>query len=389
MKILFINTLDQKGGAAIMMNDLKKDLENRGHDVSVFVGFKQTNDKNVFQIPRYKGQAVVNRLMANDLSFSLSNSILKTKEYKEAEIVHFHNIHSSFFNIETLKKISKEKPSLWTLHDLWPITWGCTTSLGCGLNKPQKFFKLFGDNRNNLLRKKEKIYKETNFPVISPSMWLKNQVEKSILKDHESILIRNGVDTDIFNTNKKSYAKKEIGLDPNKKVVMFIANQGHKNKLKGSDFFFEIAKNFKQNDTTFLLIGGQESELDNIKSVGYVDDRNKLSLYYQASDVFLYPSLSDNCPLVILESMACGTPVVTFNTDGIPEMIEQGKTGFIVEKGNTNNLIEKTKEILNLNDEKIKEFFSSCIENIEKKYSLKKMTDEYLSIYKRLLNSKQ
>src|SRR3989344_38401 len=119
MKILQIGTIDKAGGAAQVSWDLKTELEKRGHFVSMFVQDKVSQDKNVFKIPpTFPKQGIVSRILANDIDFYNTDYILKTQEFKEADIIHCHNLHGYFFKLDTLWKLSEKKPVVWTLHDM-------------------------------------------------------------------------------------------------------------------------------------------------------------------------------------------------------------------------------------------------------------------------------
>ncbi|MDP3731153.1 MAG: glycosyltransferase, partial [bacterium] len=133
MNILQINTTDNRGGAAKVAYRLKTSLEKLGHKTSMLVGRKYTNDENVFILNDLKsfGQRVRKKLayyLANDIDLFSSDKIIKTEAFRKADLIHCHNLHSYYFNLNTLKKISKLKPIIWTFHDMWPITPHCVHS---------------------------------------------------------------------------------------------------------------------------------------------------------------------------------------------------------------------------------------------------------------------
>src|SRR3989338_7715448 len=134
MNILQINTADTKGGAGKVSYRLKNELKKLGHQTSLLVSRKYAkNDKDVVLIRPESNlrRRILTKLtyyLANDLDFFQSNHILKMPEFKEADIIHCHNLHSNYFNLDTLKKISRFKPIIWTFHDMWPITANCAHS---------------------------------------------------------------------------------------------------------------------------------------------------------------------------------------------------------------------------------------------------------------------
>src|SRR3989338_7050322 len=203
MNILHINTIDIRGGAAKACQRLVNEQKKRGHTVSTFVGYKYSNDPTVHKIPLNHLYYKMSNFFANDLCFSRSNWILKTDKYKKADVIHCHNIHSGFFNLKTLETISKEKPTVWTLQDMWAITSGSTDSYHLKTEKPRRFCKILWDNRKYLLEQKKKIYKNSRFTVVTSSQWMAKNVEKSILSHLDHRLILNGIDLSIFNPKNK------------------------------------------------------------------------------------------------------------------------------------------------------------------------------------------
>ena len=139
MNILQLGTIDNRGGAAIISWELRKKLISLGHKVDTFVRYKYSNEPNVFLIPRKRYQDWLVKLFANDLKFAKTNYIINTPEFKKADIIHCHNLHSNFFNLKTLKKMSEVKPIVWTMHDMWAFTGGCTDEFKCKNQKPNQW----------------------------------------------------------------------------------------------------------------------------------------------------------------------------------------------------------------------------------------------------------
>jgi glycosyltransferase involved in cell wall biosynthesis len=397
MNILHINTIDNLGGAGKVCWRLSNKQRQLGHNVSVFVGYKYSNYPNIIEIPKNPFYYRMSKLFANDLKFSKSDWILKTDQYKKADVIHCHNIHSGFFNLKTLEKMSKEKPVVWTLQDLWPITSGCTDSYRCRIEKPRKFCRILWDNRNHLLEQRRKIYRNSNFTSVTSSKWMTGKIKGSVLGHLDNRLILNGIDTSIFTPQDKIKSRNELGLPLNKKIILFIAIGGIGDRLKGADYVEEIAK-FYLNDKgkIFVAVGGKkklDSDLDekekenNIIQTGYIGDENILAKYYSAADLFLYPSKADNSPLVVAESMACGTPVVSFDTDGIPEIISE--CGLLAKREDLKDLLDKTDEMLSMSQNRYLRMRSAGIEKIKRNYSLEKMTTGYLKLYSELISNFQ
>ena len=395
MNILHINTIDNRGGAGRVHWRLSNEQKRRGHHVFSFVGFKYSDDPTVCEVPKNPLYYRMSKFFANDLRFSRSNWILKTEEYKKADIIHCHNIHSGFFNLKTLEIMSKEKPVVWTLQDLWPITSGCTDSYRCKIEKPRKFCGVLWDNRKHLLEQKKKIYRNSNFTTVTSSQWMTEKIKGSVLGHLDNRLIFNGIDTSIFKPRNKLESRNELSLPLDKKIILFIAVGGIGDRLKGANYVEEIAKHYLEDTSKlFVAIGGnkktysdQAESGQNIIKTGYIGDEKMLAKYYSAADMFLYPSRADNSPLVVTEAMACGTPVVSFETDGIPEMISD--CGLLAKKEDLDDLLRKTEDMLSIPQDRYLKMRSLGIEKVKRDYSLEKMATKYLSLYSELISNFQ
>jgi len=389
MEITHINTIDKKGGAAIVAWNLKKQLELKNHRVTMFVRWKYSKDKNVIRIPKNPGQDFLIYFFANDLKFSKSDWILQTKQFREADIVHCHNLHSNFFNLPTLTVLSKLKPVVWTIHDLWPITGGCTDSFSCRSSaKKRRLFYFLWDRSEYLKKRKREIYaKCQNLNIVAPSNWMYQNLKKSIFKNHSLYLIANGVDTKIFKKRSKLKSRKKLKLPVDKKIVLFVAVK-RENKLKGWEYVEKLAKLFRQKNVVFLCIGSGNKNLKKSKNIlnrGYIKDPKIMAEYLSSADLLLNPSLADSFNLVSLEAMACGLPVVAFNTDAIPEIVLDKKNGYIAKYQNLNDLAGGINYFLKMPEWQKRKFSNNCVARIRKFYSLEKMTKNYLDLYEKLL----
>lgn len=396
MNILQIGTIDNVGGAASISWSLKKKLEEKGYIMPMFVSDKKSDNKDVFIIPQTLHK-YFQILLSNDIDYSKTDWILGTKEFKEADVVHLHNIHGWFFNLKTLEKISKLKPVVWTLHDMWAITPHCAHSYNCKLKDGfyhcpslNSYPRITWHNEKYLSWRKKSIYKNSNFNIVVPSLWLKDKVEESVLNDKEIDLIYNGIDENIFKILDKKEAQKELGIPLDRKVILFLSDGGRKNEFKGWNFIESVINKYKEDrNILFICVGGEENGIDpkysNLLYVSRVSDKTILSKYFSASDAFLYPSLADNCPLVILEAMACGIPIVTFNTGGIPELVKHLENGYIAKYKDSDDLIKGISYILNLDSEEINRIKIASRLKLVSNFTVEKMVNQYEELYIRII----
>ena len=403
MKILHINTVLSQGGAALLMQLLAKNLE-QNHGVEQYFTVQRNlgkESKNIFKISGKTsvfGYRKLSRILSEQgflyrfLPIE-SKFILKTAGEISPDIIHLHNIHGGYFQTDLLPKLSKIAPVVWTFHDMFPITGHCAYSFecekwksGCGSCERLDIYPSITKDRTKFLWKyKNKIFNSADFTIVTPSLWLKKCVEESFLKNKDIRLIYNGIDLENFKKTDKTEARKELKLPENKKILLFSANGGVKNPFKGGEFVFEAFEKLKnRSNIIFLNIGGEGGQnSENWQDFGYVNDPKTMAKLYSAADIYLFPTLADNCPLTAIESLACGLPVVTFETGGVPEIVENGISGLVVEYKNGEKLVNALEKLLN--DDELREKMAENTVNTSKKFSSERMALEYLQLYEELL----
>lgn len=396
MKILIIGTTDIRGGAAKVSWDIKEVLELRGDDVSMFVADKRSSDTKVKVIPRQMWRKFLGFLLATD-DLLFSDWILKTPEYKNADIIHCHNLHGRYFNLSTLQKMSVEKPVIWTLHDEWAITpHGAYTLEGKEMNDglfvcPSKDTppRILWANTKYLSWRKNSIYKKSKLHIVTPSRWLKERVKKTILGSQDIRLIPNGVDTDIFKMSDKVIARQKLNLPIDKKIVLFLANDAKNNTWKGWKYTEEVINKYKNDSNIlFISVGNYVAHPDenNVKYFPHLDNKEDIALYYSASDILLFTSIAENFPLVILEAMSCGLPIVSFDVGGVKEVVTHKENGYISAYKNTQSLIEGMEYVLSLGSDEIKKISEYSSVKIKDSFSKTAMVNTYLNLYDELRN---
>lgn len=410
LKILMIGTTDNIGGAARVGWDLGKTLITLGHEVKYIVAYNRTRSHNVYELRKnpftnwldnqtpYSVTSLSRHLLAfvsaNDIDWGVSEEILNHPWYKDCQLVHLHNLHGNYFKLETLKTICAQKNVVWTMHDLWPITAHCAYCYDCGSWKKGKhhtfawgkYGNMLWDNSDYLWNKKRGIYDKCKLTLVSSSAWLDRYVKKSILSKKPSTVALNAVDTSIFKPASQKPIRKQLGLPQDKKIVAYINQGGKDDPRKGGYYFFKAA-NFMESDESvvFLCVGGGKKKYQqgNIIYIPFVSAAEKLAKYYQAADLFLFTSLADNCPLVPLEAMACGLPVISFDVGGVKEEIVHGLNGYIVKYKNITDLVAGLNWALSLPDSVRKKMVRENRVRAVKYFSLPVMAREYLRVYNR------
>jgi len=376
MNILQINRNYSKGGAAVVSKRLHDGLnELEGVCSNILCRNSMgSSDAGVYELyPKLTGRiksVIVDRfeqITGCQYLFQKNfKNICELKIFKDADIVHFHITHGGYIDQNFLVDVAKHKPVVWTFHDMWALTGRCAHSYecekwitGCGqcpntLTYPTQYF----DRSHYLWELKKKLYENINVNIISPSNWLNSKIDKSFINHWDHRVIPNSVDLSVFHYNKDNSEniRLDLNIPQNTKIFLFVAHGGVSNSYKGFELLNEAFCELKKagSNLYLLVIGGnEEGSLDylgiNGQSVGVVDDNNLLADYYTAADYYIISSVQENLPLTIIESLACGTPVIAFDVGGISEMIEHMVTGYLADKISIKNLIEGIKWALQIN----------------------------------------
>lgn len=311
------------------------------------------------------------------------------------DIIHLHNIHGYYLNIELLFNFLKKyhKPVVWTFHDCWPLTGHCTffdnvncfkwenQCYDCPLKKSYPGSYFIDRSYLNYQLKKKLFNSLENLTIVSVSHWLKDMVVDSFLKEHKILTIQNGVDLSVFKPSK-SKLKQKFNIE-GRKLILGVADKW--SNRKGLDEFIKLRRILNP-DIVIMLIGLNRSQLnqipENIIGVKHISNIHELPEYYSAADVFFNPSSLESFGLVTAEAMACGTPVVVYNSTASPELVKQG-TGIIVEKKN----LEKTKEaILKILSEDKNKYTHECRHVAEENFDNEKQLFEYIKLYNKILD---
>lgn len=263
--------------------------------------------------------------------------------FKKADIIVVHWINSFLSLVSIEKIIDSGKPVIIMLHDMWHFTGGCACDgycegyrTDCG-NCPQ-----LPDNKKKQaaynLRAKTQTYADRRVRVIAPSNWIVEHAKMSpVFKGQEISRISNCIDTDFYKPMDKETARKEMGIDSDKPVVMFASVKGgSKNPNKGFNYLLDALDKISEDEVHLLILGDIDDEsLARIRQkytlYGYIKEERQMAVAYNAADVTVVPSLQESFSYSVCESMSCGTPVTAFPIGGILDQIEHRENGYFAE----------------------------------------------------------
>jgi glycosyltransferase involved in cell wall biosynthesis len=407
MKILHICSNDTSGGAARAAYRLHTGLRKSGIDSYMLVQDKKSDDPYVIgpKTSIQRGKAMVRKGLASlplsmypnrkKASWSypwLPDNLHKTINDINPDIVNLHWINNGFMNINNLPKINA--PIVWTLHDMWPFTGGChyagdckKYTEGCS-NCPQLECKRKRDLSYKGFKKKQKIYSKVDLNIVVLCKWMERCVKESILLSDTNITrIPNGLDSDMFRPIEKNIARDILGLPKDRKIVLFGAMNSTSDKRKGFKYLKEALEYLSKKEKDLLLVvfgSSHDKDIEKLpfqtKFLGRLGDDQTLALAYSSANVFVAPSKEENLANTILESFACGTPCVSFDIGGFPDMIEHKVNGYLAKHFDIKDLASGIEYCLSRDDLGIK-----GREKVMKEYSLEVQAKRYVEFYKSLL----
>lgn len=405
MKILQINQSDIAGGAAIAGYRLHEGLKKYGVESKILAGSIKTNSDDVNEIP-YRNLSVkllrnvTRELGLNFIEYTNTFDILKHPFYKDADILNFHNLHTSRFSYLAIPKLTGNKPAVFTLHDMWSFTGHCAYSYDCtrwqnGCGKcpyPERYPKIKRDNTGLEWKLKNRVYNRSNLTIVAPSHWLAESAKKSMLGQFPVHHIPYGIDTEAYQPVNREQCRKTLGISGFKYVLIFGA-ESLKDPRKGGDLLLKSLSKLPESlkkETLLLTMGrggkdtGKHTGIEQM-NLGYIGGSRLKAVAYSAADLLLFPTRADNLPLVIMESLACGTPVVSFQTGGVPDMVRPGETGYLARPEDTSDFCNGVIELLE-DDGSRGNMEKTCRRVVLNEYRLELQTQRYLKLYRGILN---
>ena len=382
-------------------------LREAGIDSKILCQRKSTESPHVQVLQRSPGVEILEKSLKQITSrFGLNDihrfSSFKLKEHEacvDADIIHLHGVHGGFINYLALPALTESKPTVFTLCDMWAFTGHCAFSydcdrwrIGCGkcpypdIDPPIK-----RDATSLEWKLKDWVYNRSDLTIVSKSKWLTKLAQQSMLSRYPIYQIPNGIDTEIYHPFDLEQSRLELGIPLGKNVLMFAALELNHYR-KGGDLLLEALQSLPQSlkaETVLLLLGkaGEtiaESTGMQVLNLGYISDDHRKALCYSTADLFLFPTRAETFGNVALESIACGTPVVSFKVGGVPDPVRPGITGYLAEPENAKDFCEGIIQLLE--DKSLRNYMSQqCREIALQEYSLDLCATEHIKLYRQLL----
>ncbi|MGI0484472.1 glycosyltransferase family 4 protein [Pantanalinema rosaneae CENA516] len=410
MKPLLVSASDLDGGAARAAYRLHHGLLLKGVQSRLLVRDKLGIDINTVKHKTLASKLAANLDAAPTHFYSrrvcsmftpqwFPDTIAPSIQELAPDIINLHWIGLGYIQIETLAKF--KQPIVWTLHDMWAFTGGCHYiyncdhyTVSCG-NCPQLQSHTDWDLSRLVWQRKKNAWKNLNLTIVTPSRWLAKCASASSLFRNTPIeVIPNGIDPVIYRPINYQIARNLLNFPLDKKLVLFGSASATSDPRKGFQFLQAALKILRQSDLQsqiVLVVFGASASSSN-EDLGFqcyylnkLNDDIALALAYASADVFIAPSVQDNLPNTIMEALACGTPCVTFDIGGMPDMIEHQKNGYLAKPFEIEDLAQGIKWILQQGSNQYQILRKNARQKVEREFTQEMQAKKYQSLFQKIL----
>ena len=341
MKITNVTYTNDKSGASIAVKRIDKMFKNFNYESQILT-FKENKNTSFINL-KYRNffikllKKIIEKIFLIRNKHTINFGLLPSNFYKNinntnSEITNLHWIGNEMISIKEISKINNFL--IWTLHDMWPYS-----SIENYLD-PKEFLKKYTFRNNNLhfflkyiFKLKIKYFSKVRI-VICTSRWQKEMASKSLIfKNAKKILIPLPLNFNLWTSKNKDFAKKNLNIAKDKKIVLFMLSHEYASTRKGLDFALQCLEETKRDDLVFITTNCNNLKIKNNKiqhiNINNLNTLDKKINLYSASDVFLMPSIIESFGQTVLEAQACNCPTVTFKNTGSEDIIEHLKTGYV------------------------------------------------------------
>lgn len=449
LRVLHVGSIDVGGGAAVIAGNLARVCRERGCHVDMVVGQKRGSDPHThaladdrrlpYRLSGYSAlQVALRRLAAKhpNRGWGLLSRTLRVATHPHVgserargfedfefpgtydipdvtgtrpDILHCHNLHGGFFDLRALSWLSQQIPTVVTMHDSWLLSGHCAHSLdcerwktGCGHCPDLNLYPAVARDATALnWRRKRDIYGASRLYVATPTVWLMRRVHDSMLMTGAAGLrvIPHGVDLTTFRPDSRAEARRTLGIDPTSHVVLVRADTLHwgswtdHRTLRSA--VARIARRAAPRRVVCVALGESAAPVAcgdaTVKFVGHEADPAAVARYYQAADVYLHVRRADTFPTMVLESLACGTPVVAAAVGGVPEQVrsiaewpDDVATGVLVRGQDADSLADAVVSLL-IEDSLRARLSENAVRDARARFDLSRLADDYLAWYRTIL----
>jgi len=408
MKVVHFTTSDKLGGAAKASFKLHEFLTLSGMDHHLLVLRKKSNDATVTEVKpsRFSKYNVrialeINTLLLSryfhlteywSLGLARGPGLGSNEFYKSSDLLSLSWV-SGLLSIKEIGKIfNSGKPVVWTLYDMWAFTGGCHYSQFCSLYEKDciacpQLAKPFFWNISHWVWKRKVKWNLENVTIVCPSQWLALCAAKSsIFRGADIRVIPTGIDLNVFSSKGKECCREFFSFSKSKSFILFVADGGLMNERKGGALL----------EKALLELVGTMEELPELVLLGcstvsadischykmhypQIHNEEELAQLYAACDVTAIPSQEENLALTVLESMACGTPCVTFKIGGMSDVIRHKYNGYMADPFNVHDLCSGLAWALE--NEGIINISENAKRTIENEFGLEQEAEQYTKLF--------
>ncbi len=404
MNILQVGSTDVVG-TRFNGRDLCRLLSARGHESRLCVWRKESDDDRTYELSSFRYRWFINdvicggiekRLSIQSLLYPFSAGLLFDRLFGGADVVHYHIIHDRFFSLVTLPLLTRNTPSVWTLHDPWAMTGHCLYPLDCPRWKtgcgecPRLGIPLPMDRDRSafMWKVKRALYRRSKIAVVVASPWMRRMAEQSpLLSTFDLHLIPHGIDLGVFKPGDVDGAKRRLGVFPGSLVVCFRAAEG---EFKGLSHVRDALRRLTTGRPICLLTFGGRGLVDEFRGtyqgidMGWVDDVDRTVEAYTAADVFLMPSMAEAFGMMAIEAMACGKPVIVFEGTSLPEIVSAPDGGVAVPYGDAQALSAALARLLE-NGEERSAVGRRALAVARERYDVERQVDRLVALYESVI----
>jgi glycosyltransferase involved in cell wall biosynthesis len=326
--------------------------------------------------------------------------------FPDADVIHLHGADARWFNLNALKRLGRQRPIVWTMHDQHLGTGGCGYPQewdacegwrkGCGDCPFARHEGWWLDLTHYTFNRKKAILESLPaLAVVAPNQWMLDFISTSAVTRKQTLRrIPYGIDTEVFSPSPTAQARRELGLPAEGKLLLSVATKLGQPR-KGLQYYPSLLKRLRElnpdAELGLVLVGDQlpdamRSEFNQhvpTYHLGHIDSAARLATVYSAADCFVITSRIDNFPNVVLESLACGTPAAGFRVGGLPDMIQSGKTGILADLGDTDAMASGISSLINDTAE-LERLRATCRKEALEHFSLELQAQQYVMLYQEL-----